>query len=454
MKKIKSYNPADGEFLGEVEVLAEEERKKLVKKAKEAQSIWEAMGIDKRIQLLQGAAKDLGEMYQTLGFLIHREMGKPLDEAYGEVHSTAGYVSYIAPHVKKAVAAIEYKNKAVTTRIQYGPKGVCGIITPWNYPIMMAQWMVIPALLVGNTVIVKPSEETPLSTKLYVDTIKKRLPPGVLEVMQGDEKEGEWLVKTKEVDMIGFTGSRETGMRIMSVAAAELKPLVMELGGKDAVYVMKDGNLQTAAAFALSNGLSNCGQMCVSTEFVYVHQDAYTDFINHLIKRISCYKTGSNIGPIVNSRHKERITSLIQDALEKGAELIYGNNFDNSGNYISPTILGNITPGMDIFREEIFGPVICVNRYQDIEDSVKEVESTEFGLSAVIFGKEGARELAEKLNVGMIGINMGVGGLGDSPWVGSKKSGFGYHGSADGHRQFAQVKVINFQNNENDLQCY
>lgn len=213
--------------------------------------------------------------------------------------------------------------------------------------------------------------------------MNEALPVGLLGIIQGDSEEGEWLVQMKDIDMIGFTGSRETGSKIMASAASTLKPLVMEIG--------------------------------------------------------------EEIGPIVSRKHRQRILNLIEDAVQKGAKVLYGDYKRSPDNYINPTILGDVNESMDIFNKEIFGPVICVNKYEDIEKSVKEMSDTGFGLGGVIFGEDGARELADKLNVGMVGINMGVGGLGDSPWVGANKSGYGYHGSADGHRQFTQVKVINSQ---------
>jgi succinate-semialdehyde dehydrogenase / glutarate-semialdehyde dehydrogenase len=300
-------------------------------------------------------------------------------------------------------------------------------------------------LVAGNSVVFKPSEETPLIAQEYVDLFNKILPKDLLQIIQGDEKQGKALVNA-DVNLIAFTGSKDAGKDIMKNASSGLKRLIMELGGKDPLIVLKDTNLDNAARFAVASSFENAGQMCTSTERIFVDISIAELFENKVIQYAKNYKVGSwdeesDIGPIINKKQRDMILSQIDDAVEKGAKIIFGEKQNKEG-FILPTVLTNVSNDMKIFQDETFGPVVSISYFKTNEEAILKANDSEFGLGAVIYGKEGVEEIAQELEAGMLGINQGLGSAGDTPWVGSKQSGFGYHGSPDGHRQFTQVKVI------------
>jgi acyl-CoA reductase-like NAD-dependent aldehyde dehydrogenase len=310
----------------------------------------------------------------------------------------------------------------------------------------MANNLMIPALMAGNSVIWKPSEETPLIAQAFFDIIQKGFPRDVVQIIHGDGEQGKILVESN-INIIGFTGSQAAGKDIMARASSSLKRLVMELGGNDPMIVMKDANLQAAAGFAVASSFENAGQMCISTERIYVDESIAPEFEKYVVATANQYSVGPwdmegvNIGPIINNEQHAKIIEHIKDAVEKNARLLLGSP-DNPENYISPTVLADMTPDMRIEQEETFGPVVCMSRFADIEEAIDRANNSTYGLGAVVFGGVDAAKVAEQLEAGMIGINQGVGGGGNAPWVGAKQSGFGFHGSPEGHRQFSQVRVV------------
>ncbi|MBQ0079814.1 MAG: aldehyde dehydrogenase [Eubacterium sp.] len=445
MSVLKSYNPATGELLGDVPVATEEEIKSVVAKAHQAQKAWGALDIDQRIDILTKAGAELQKESQKIAVLLSREMGKDFRRSYGVVAGSAGSISYVAGTVKEAVQPVAVYGGQAT--IEYNPIGVCAIISPWNYPVSMAHWMLIPALTAGNAVVLKPSEETPLVALAYVNVLNRVLPEGVLQIVFGDEEQGKMLVKS-DVQLIGFTGSMEAGQDIMSSAGRGLKQVIMELGGKDPCIVLDDADLDEAVSFAVANSLENAGQMCISTERVFVESSIYDEFVAKACQYIRYFRVGpftdqmANVGPIINEHQRQRILDQIDDAVSRGAKIVAG-GAPHPDHFINPTILVDVTDDMDIAKYETFGPVVCITKFDDVEDAIFSANNTDFGLGAVVYGDYGAEEVASRLEAGMVGINTGAGGGGDTPWVGAKMSGVGYHGSPDGHRQFTQAKVVN-----------
>lgn len=443
---LTSFDPSNGEIVGKVPITEVELIPQIVEKARIAQKEWGKLTVDERIQYIDKAAKLLSEKSRELGILLSREAGKNLDRGIGEVEGCAYDAVYRAKLVKDAIKTQVFKGYGMETHLEYNPIGVCAVITPWNYPILMAHWLIIPALTAGNTVVFKPSEETPLIAQAYVDTFNKVLPEGVLQIIHGADEQGKALVKS-DVNLIAFTGSREVGKDIMKNASGGLKRLIMELGGKDPLIVMEDADVDKAARFAVANSFENAGQMCVSTERIFVDEKIADEFERKAVQYAQYYKVGpwndqsANIGPIINDKQRNNILRHIEDAIDKGAKVLLGGR-NHPERYVLPTVLTNITDDMLIAKEETFGPVVCITRYTDIDEAIKAANNTDFGLGAVVFGKKDVEIVAKQLEAGMVGINQGVGGIGDTPWVGAKQSGFGYHGSPDGHRQFTQVRVV------------
>ena len=441
---LDSIDPSNGETVGSVTITDEAALHEKVKQAAQAQLSWGQRALHERSALVQQAYAALEETEESLSLLISREMGKDTRRAGYEASGTLHGGRYLAAESAKAFTS---QRLTGNSEIQYRPLGIVGVISPWNYPLAMANNLIVPALIAGNSVILKPSEETPLVADLLVSILNETLPAGVLQIAHGGGEVGEGLVKSN-INMIAFTGSLQTGRNIMANAAPQLKRLVMELGGNDPMIVLDDADVFEAAQFAVASSFENAGQMCTSTERVYVDEKIADQFEQAVVSIASQYKVGSwrdsrvNIGPLVNSKQHAKVVSHIEDALEKGATLLFGER-EPLLPFIQPTVISNINPTMKIENEETFGPVVAIDRFVSIDDAINRANDSIYGLGAVVFGKHDAKKVAQRLQAGMIGINQGVGAGGDAPWVGAKQSGFGYHGSTEGHRQFAQVTVIN-----------
>ncbi|MBM9615083.1 aldehyde dehydrogenase [Desulfobulbus rhabdoformis] len=440
--QLQSYDPSDQTLLGSVTLPSQEQITTQVASAHKAQSLWKQLSLEKRLEAIQKAYAAAEPEMERLAELLSREMGKDIRRATGEVHSTIYGGPYIA---QEALQALQPVQRGRSTS-QYTPFGVVAVISPWNYPLAMANNLIIPALMAGNTVLWKPSEETPLIAQEFFERIAPHFPMDVLQIIHGNGEQGRMLVESA-VQLIAFTGSQQTGKDIMQRAAKDLKRLVMELGGNDPMIVMPDADLQAAARFAVGSSFENTGQMCISTERIYVEETVADTFeqlvVTHAANcRVGAWNlTGVNIGPVANRKQHAKVQAHIQDAVMKGATLLLGSEVQEPP-FIHPTVIAGMQPDMLIEKEETFGPVICMSRYSDLDQAIERANDSSYGLGAVVFGNQGADQVAERLEAGMVGINQSVGGEGDSPWVGAKQSGFGFHGSVDGHRQFAQVKVV------------
>jgi succinate-semialdehyde dehydrogenase/glutarate-semialdehyde dehydrogenase len=312
----------------------------------------------------------------------------------------------------------------------------------------MPNWMVLPALAAGNTVLFKPSEETPLCGQAYAEILGEHLPPGVLTVVHGDDEQGKALVNS-DVDLIAFTGSREVGKHILKTASDGLKRVILELGGKDPMIVLDDADLDEAAKFAAWNGFRNAGQVCVSTERIYVHRQVFDEFQERLAAEAEGLvigdglADGTSVGPMVNDTQRLHVLEQIDEALAGGARSITGDDHDQAP-FIKPTVLANVDEDLCIAKDETFGPVVCLTPVDSDDEAVAKANATPFGLGAVVFGgdPQRANKVGRRLSAGMIGINRGCGGIKGTPWVGAAESGYGFHKGRDGHRQFTQARVL------------
>ena len=301
--------------------------------------------------------------------------------------------------------------------------------------------------MAGNAVVLKPSEETPLCGQAYADVLNEVLPNNVLVVAHGADDQGKALVLS-DVDMIAFTGSREVGKHIMREASGTLKRVVLELGGKDPMIVLDDADIEQAAKFAAFNSFRNCGQVCISTERIFVMDSIADEFEGALSELASALKVGdgleaSDVGPMVNVQQRDHVLAQIDAAVGAGATVLTGGE-GHHDNFVTPTVLSGITEDMDISTVETFGPVACVTRVSSVDEAVTRANDTRFGLGAVVFGGDSDQTeiVARQLTAGMIGVNRSPGGVPGTPWVGARESGFGFHKSRDGHRQFAQTRVL------------
>ncbi|MGE3165011.1 MAG: aldehyde dehydrogenase [Planctomycetota bacterium] len=445
---LASFNPATGEKVGEVRITPEEQVPAVVARAQAAQPGWGRRSFEERIDALSRAGERLVARCDELGELLTREMGKPLREGRGEVKACGAGMRKSAEEIAAALAPEVLEDENTRSRIYHDPFGVCAAITPWNFPMAMPHSLVIPALVAGNAVVLKPSEETPLIAQAYVDVLNEFLPADVLQIVHGADAQGRALVAA-DVDLIAFTGSRETGKKIMAAAAGGLKRLILELGGKDAMIVLADADLEQAAKFAAMNSFRNAGQVCVSTERILVDSRVADAFAQKVAEFARTMKVGDGLqdgvqmGPMVNQRQKDHVTRQVSAAVRHGARVVAGGD-GHHDNFFQPTVLVDVRPDMDIMKEETFGPVACIARFDDVDEAVRLANDTPFGLGATVFGDPAgaALDVARRLDAGMIGVNKSCGGASGAPWVGAKESGYGFHSSTAGHRQFAQTRVV------------
>lgn len=446
---LQSFDPATGELVGEIPVTPEDEIPAVVARARAAQPLWQELGLEGRAAALSPVADTLESRAEDLARLLTREMGKPLARSLGEIRACAKRLGPELGEIAEALAPEVFENDKARSTVYRDPFGVCAAITPWNYPVSMPHWLVIPALVAGNTVVLKPSEETPLVGQAYADILVEALPEDVLQVVQGADAQGKALVAA-DVDMIAFTGSREVGKKILAAASDGLKRVVLELGGKDPLLVLADADLEAAADFAAKSSFDNTGQACISTERIFVETPVADRFRELLVEAAKTWSPvghgldeDSLLGPMVNERQRDHVLAQIDEATEMGAVVLYGGD-GHRDNFVQPTVLAGVTPEMSIAREETFGPVACVTDVADAEEAVRLANDSPFGLGAVVFSgdEQRARSVARRLNAGMVGLNRHVGGVPGTPWVGARESGYGYHHSRDGHRQFTQPRVV------------
>jgi acyl-CoA reductase-like NAD-dependent aldehyde dehydrogenase len=447
MAELISYNPVDNSEVGRLPITPASAIPGLVSRARAAQPAWAALGFDERASLIQKGADLLVERAADIGRTASQEMGKPLAEAQGEAKHSAGGFAEDLKEIREALAPEVRESSRTRSTIYRDPFGVAVCISPWNFPVLMPHQQMLPALAAGNTVLLKPSEESPLTADAYAQALIEVLPEGVLQIIHGAEEQGKALVSA-EVDLVVFTGSRAAGVHILGEASKQLKRVILELGGKDPLVVLEDADLDKAAKFATRNSFRNAGQVCVSTERIYVHDSVHDAFVAKLVASAQQLVVGdsavegTNVGPMVNAGQKAHVVGQLDKATAQGATIAWRGD-KNDGNFLSPVVLVGCTHEMNIAHDETFGPVACVYRVGSDAEAVQLANDTPYGLGASVYGSQDrARAVARQLTAGMIGVNQGLGGAGGTPWVGAQQSGYGFHSGPEGHRQFAQVRVV------------
>lgn len=336
------------------------------------------------------------------------------------------------------------------------PIGVCAAITPWNLPMVIATWKIAPALAMGNTVVIKPASYTPLSTLKLAELISNVVPPGVINVVTGSGAEaGEALVTHPKVDKVAFTGSTEVGRRIMSLAAGTIKKTTLELGGKSPNIILEDADLNIALPGSLFGVFLHSGQLCESGTRLFVPDKLYDQVVQGLMALTNKLKLGNpldpstDVGPVISKKQKESILSYIEAGKQEGATLLCGGNEVSvpgceEGHFIEPTIFVNVTNDMKIAQEEIFGPVLCVIRYSELEDAIRMANDTIYGLAAGVWTKDvnKAYDVARKLQAGVVWINDWHMLRSDAPFGGYKQSGIGREMGKDSLDAYTQVKHV------------
>jgi succinate-semialdehyde dehydrogenase/glutarate-semialdehyde dehydrogenase len=383
------------------------------------------------------------------------EQGKPLAEARAEVAYGASFIEWFAEEGKRAYGRTiptTVASKRYLTIKQ--PIGVVAAIAPWNFPIAMITRKVAPALASGCTIVVKPAAETPLCAlaiaKLALDA---GLPAGVLNIVTTMDASavGKVFCHDARVRKLSFTGSTEVGKMLYRQCAGTVKKLTLELGGNAPLIVFDDADLNQAVAGAMASKYRNAGQTCVCANRILVQSAIYDRFASALVdaaQRLTVgpgIEPGTNVGPLINSEAIAKVEALVGDAVKKGAKVLTGGTLDNAGPlFYRPSVVGDVTPAMSIVREEIFGPVAALIRFDTEGDAIKLANDTPFGLAAYLFSQNLSRawRVAEKLDAGMVGINEGIFSNEVVPFGGVKESGLGREGAAEGLEEYLEIKYI------------
>ena len=451
-KFILDIDPSNGEIIEKIKCSSPGEVASGVKLARKAFKTWSKVPLKKRILLFKNIARDLLKEKKSIGKLITREMGKVYKSAVGECEGTAYAIEENIKLAEKAALTEIYKENNLVTEVHRIPLGVVAVISPWNFPIGMPESLITPAILMGNTVVFKPSENTPLTGKAFYEICNRYLPKGVINLLQGAEEVGEMLVNS-DIDMAAFVGSQAVGKKIMEACSKNLKRLVLELGGKDPMIILKDADLKKAVPYAVNGSLRNSGQVCVSVERIYVEDKIAGKFEKMVMEEVKNFTVGNgfenvSMGPMVNEHQRTHVLNQIEDAKRKGARILYGGNkIEREGFFLEPTVITNLNDKHDLMNDETFGPVICIQRVRNFEEAVEKANNSTYGLGATVWTKnfDRGKKIAECLESGMVGVNQGIGGVSGTPWVGIKQSGFGYIGCIEGMRQFTVPKKISYR---------
>lgn len=367
-----------------------------VASARKAYHSWRKVPAPKRAEYIFKVGELLLQHKEELAQLMSREMGKPLTEARGDVQEGIDCAFYSAGEGRRLFGQTtpsEMPNKfAMTVRM---PVGVCALITPWNFPVAIPCWKAMPALVCGNTVILKPAEDTPAcATKLIEIFQAAGLPPGVVNLIHGiGEEAGKALVEHPDVDLVSFTGSSETGAEVGAICGRTHKRVCLEMGGKNAQIVMEDADLELALEGAIWGAFGTSGQRCTATSRLILHRDIKDKFTTMLKERTSKLRLGIDIGPLVNQNQLQRVSKYLNIAREEGAKVLIGGEVATDGSlkhgyFFQPTILENVTPDMRVAREEIFGPVVGLIEVSSFADAIAIINNTPYGLSSSIYTRD------------------------------------------------------------------
>ncbi|MCH2158021.1 MAG: NAD-dependent succinate-semialdehyde dehydrogenase [Oleiphilaceae bacterium] len=402
----------------------------------------------KWFQLVQQSADMLAEI-MTL------ESGKPLSESYAEVNYAASYIEWFAEEAKRVygdvIPAVSPDKKML---VQRQGVGVCAAITPWNFPLAMITRKAAPALAAGCTMVLKPAEATPLSAlALAYLAGKASIPAGVFNVVTASHgvDVGKVFSQDARIKKLSFTGSTAVGKLLLKQCADTVKRVSMELGGNAPFIVFNDADIEQAVAGAIASKYRNTGQTCVCANRFYVQSGIYDRFVKALSDAVKSMKVGHGLdegvvqGPLINQASFNKVAGLVQDAKQKGAEVVVGGEPHSLGGlFYQPTILGNISSDMDIVHQEIFGPVAAISVFEDEADVIEKANNTPYGLAAYFYSKDIARvwRVSEALEYGMVGINEGVISTAMAPFGGVKESGMGREGSQYGMDEYLELKYL------------
>jgi acyl-CoA reductase-like NAD-dependent aldehyde dehydrogenase len=456
-EKIQSFNPATLEAVAEASLASAEECRQAVQEAKSAYPLWKELSSEKKREIFQRAKKIILQTSSEVARLITLEKGSPFPESLSvEIMGSLEALDYYCQCLSKSLKPKRTRHQVVLffhkkSSYHFQPLGVTLIISPWNFPFLIPFYDILAALAAGNTVVFRPSTSTPLVGLLIGDILLKAgLPPGVLNIVNCKVAQAEGLILSPDVETVMFTGSVATGKRIMELASKNLQNIVLELGGKDPMIVLKDADLERASRGAVWGAFMNTGQSCASVERVYAAREIAAEFIEKVVDHTKKLKVGNplepevDLGPMANPSQLAVVEEHVADAVRKGAKLLYGGKkiADLPGYFFQPTVLSEVNHSMKVMQDETFGPLLPVMTFSRPEEAVSLANDSRFGLTASIWtrSKKAASWLAERIEAGTITVNDHMYSFNEpnAIWGGVKQTGKGYT-----HGQFGFQRLIN-----------
>src|SRR5215469_957101 len=446
---LEVINPATGAVFARCPSAGRTELDKAVAAARRAFGAWSAASFEDRAAVIKRMAAVLREHQDSLAELLTREQGKPIGQARDEIGRAATQsegMAAISIPVEKLSEDAERR-----IELRYRPLGVVGIITPWNAPINLAVGPLTAALYTGNTVVLKPSPYTPLSTLKLGELLRDVFPRGVLNVLAGGDSLGQWMSEHPYIDKISFTGSVATGKKVMASAAGTLKRVTLELGGNDAAIVLEDADPKTVAPKLFFAAFVNSGQVCMAVKRIYAHERIYDALCDALAEEARKARVGDGLdpqtqyGPIQNRMQYDKVVGLLEDTKRHGARILAGGELPSGpGYFFPPTIVANIDEHSRLVREEQFGPIVPVLKFHDIEDVIRRANDTRYGLAGSVWSHdpERAAAIAARLEVGTAWVNQHRATSATVPFGGAKESGIGRQYSILGLKANMDPQVI------------
>ena len=460
-RSISVYNPATGEAVDEIPAASAEDVATAIGAAYSAFPAWAHTPAVKRAELLDRSRGLLLSRKEEIARSITEECGKPLRQSRSEINVAADFIRWYAEEGRRSYGEWipdPLPDRRLLTIRQ--PIGVAAIITPWNFPAYMVARTATAALAAGCTVVIKPARQTPLTAFALARAFNDGgIPPGVVNVVTGDASViGQAFLEDQRVRKISFAGSPDVGKLLMRGAANHVKRVSLELGGHAAFIIMSDAALDRAIDGLMSAKFQNAGQTCIAPNHVYVHSSLLETFLKLLCSRVERLKVGNgldpetDVGPLINREALEKVSSHVNDAIDHGARLLTGGyqltaDAQAQGNFYAPTILADVAPQMRITCEETFGPVIAVTAFESDDEAIDRANSTQYGLAAYIYTHDLSKaiRIAERLDVGMVGVNDTRIAAVEAPFGGVKLSGIGREGGREGLAAFTETKQLAFR---------
>lgn len=450
-----SLDPATGEVLGTHPVDGPEQVDAAVILARDAVDVWQGLGWDGRRERLLRWKGIIARRLDELAHLVHRENGKPHPDAALEIVLAIDHIDWAAKHARKVLgprrvpSGLLMFNQAAS--VEYPALGVVGIIGPWNYPVFTPMGSITYALAAGNAIVFKPSEYTPGIGHWLARRFAEAVPEApVFTVVTGKGETGAALCRA-DIDKLAFTGSAGTGRKVMAACAENLTPVLMECGGKDALIVADDADVEAAADAAVWGGMSNAGQTCIGIERVYVDEGVYDEFVGAVRRKAGELEAGdhagASFGPVTMPSQLEVITRHVAEALDRGAKAIVGGMGSIRAPYVDPIVLVDVPQDAAAVQEETFGPTLVVTKVRDADEAVEQANATDYGLASAVFSKRHGLQIARRLRVGMTSVNdiIAFAGVPSLPSGGVGESGFGRIHGPDGLKEFTRAHAITRQ---------